>query len=91
MTINVEVFSSPGCGKCDRASNVVRKVAEEFGIDRVYWREVNVLDELDYVVRLGIFATPSIAIDGKVVFTSLPTARALRKRLQQKLAELAVF
>jgi protein-disulfide isomerase len=85
--LNVEVFSSPGCGKCSHARDVLRKLAEEIGGGRIRWREVNVLDEMDYAVRLGVLSTPAIALDGKLVFTALPSAKKLRRALEQKLHE----
>jgi len=85
MTIHVEVFSSPGCGKCGRAKDVLRKIAEELGEGQVTWREVNILKELDYAVETGVLATPAIAIDGELVFTSLPSAAKLKSVLMQRL------
>lgn len=85
MTINVEVFSSPGCGKCSHARQVLQKMADELG--GISYREVNILDEMDYAVGMGILSTPSIAIDGELVYTNLPSAKKLRKDLEQRLAE----
>jgi len=81
MTIKVEVFSSPGCGKCGHAKDVLRKLADELGGDNIHWREVNILEELDYAVALGVLSTPSIAIDDELVFTNLPSAKKLRDEL----------
>ena len=86
MTINVEVFSSPGCGKCGHAKDVLRTIAQEMG-DQIAWREVNILEELDYAVRLGVMSTPAIAVNGKLVFTALPSAAKLRQALAQALSE----
>ena len=86
MTINVEVFSSPGCGKCGHAKEVLRKIAQEMG-GEIEWREVNILEELDYAVRLGVMSTPAIAMNGKLVFTALPSAAKLRLALEQALRE----
>ena len=86
MTINVEVFSSPGCGKCGHAKEVLRKIAQEMG-GEIEWREVNILEELDYAVRLGVMSTPAIAVNGKLVFTALPSATKLRLALEQALRE----
>ncbi|HHB12366.1 MAG TPA: glutaredoxin [Chromatiales bacterium] len=85
MPVEVEVFTSPGCGKCGRAKDVLREMALELGPDRVRWREVNVLDELDHAVSLGVLAAPAIAIDGELVFTTLPSARKLRAELESRL------
>lgn len=90
MTIKVEVFSSPGCGKCGHAKEVLRKIVEELGGNgRITWREVNVLDEMDYAVRLGVLSTPAIAVNGELVFTTLPSARKLRQALEQRLRQEA--
>ena len=86
MTINVEVFSSPGCGKCGHAKDVLCKIAQEMG-GGIAWREVNILEELDYAVRLGVMSTPAIAMNGKLVFTALPSAAKLRLALEQALRE----
>jgi len=87
MAIKVEVFSSPGCGKCGHAKEVLRQIAEEIGGGRIDWREVNVLDEMDYAVTLGVLSTPAIAVNGKLVFTALPSAKKLREILEARLRE----
>ena len=84
MKIKVEVFSSPGCGKCGHAKDVLRAIVQEMG-DEIAWREVNILDELDYAVRLGVMSTPAIAVNGKLVFTALPSAAKLRQALEHAL------
>ena len=83
--IKVEVFSSPGCGKCAQAKAVLRTVAEELGPDKVAWREANILEELDYAVALGVMSSPAVAIDGQLVFSSLPSAGKLRAELIRRL------
>lgn len=84
--LKVEVFSSPGCGKCGHAKATLRKIAEEFGEEQIQWREVNILEELDYAVELGVLSTPAIAIDGELRFTSLPSAKTLRQQITEQLA-----
>ena len=86
MAIKVEVFSSPGCGKCGHAREMLRRLAEEIGTGRIAWREINVLEEMDYAVSLGVLSTPAIAINGKLEFTSLPSAKKLRQALEKQLA-----
>lgn len=83
--LKVEVFSSPGCTKCGQAKDVLRKVAEEVGSGRIQWREVNVLDEMDYAVKLGVLSTPAIAMNGRLVFTALPSAKKLRATLEAEM------
>jgi hypothetical protein len=50
----------------------------------VLWREINVLESLDYAVELGILTLPALAIDGALAFASLPTPEQLRKELQRR-------
>lgn len=83
--INVEVFSSPGCGKCTQAKSLLQTVVEEMGQGRFTWRDVNILEEMDYAVELGVITSPAIAIDGKLVFSSLPSVDKLRAELGKRL------
>jgi len=87
MSILVEIFSSPGCGKCEHAKNVLRKLTEELGDDSIQWREVNILQELDYAVELGVLSAPSIAINKKLIFCSLPSLKKFRSELLTHLSE----
>ncbi|MDH5183175.1 MAG: thioredoxin family protein [Gammaproteobacteria bacterium] len=80
----IEVFSSPGCSKCSHAKQTLKALVVELGQERIEWREVNVLDELDHAVELGVLSTPAIAVDGELVFTSLPNTGKLRDYLLQK-------
>lgn len=84
--INIEIFTSPGCSKCGHAKSTLQKMVEELGAEHFSWREVNILDELDYAVNLGVLSTPSIAIDGELCYTSLPSAKKLRQQLIERQA-----
>lgn len=83
--LKVEVFSSPGCSKCGHAKAVLKKIADELGPESIQWREVNVLDDLDYAVSLGVLSTPAIAINGELTFASLPSGKKLRQELENRL------
>ena len=85
--LKLEVFSSPGCGKCAQGKALLKAVAEELGADQVSWREVNILEEMDYAVEMGVMASPAIAIDGELVFVSLPSANKLRAELRKRLGQ----
>jgi glutaredoxin len=85
MSMKVEVFSTPGCSACARSREALQAVVASFGQDKVTWREVNVIDEIDYAVALGVMVPPSIAIDGELVFPTLPTANTLKDELTRRL------
>ncbi len=61
----------------------LKDTAEKAASDTV-WRDVNVLDELDYAVELGVLTLPSIVIDGELVFSSLSTPHQLREALNRR-------
>jgi thioredoxin len=85
--IKVDVFSSPGCSKCSHTKEILRKLVEELGSDAIQWREVNILNELDHAVQLGVLSTPAISINNELVFTSLPSVSKLRTELLARLEE----
>jgi hypothetical protein len=85
--VKVELFYTPGCEKCADNKDKLRTVATELVPDLV-WRELNVLDELDYAVEVGVITLPSIAIDGEVLFSTLPTCRQLRRELIKRLGKV---
>ncbi|GAC1583557.1 MAG: hypothetical protein NVS3B5_18140 [Sphingomicrobium sp.] len=74
--MKVEIIRASGCHNCDAAGESLRMAALG-AADGVEWREVNVLEEMDYAVELGVLSLPAIAIDGELIFASLPTAKQL--------------
>ncbi len=87
MTMQIEVFSTPGCTRCARATEALTVLTKEIGVGRIEWRVINIIDELDYAVRLGVLTAPSIVIDGELVITGLPSVQELRHCLNQRLEE----
>lgn len=85
MKIVVEIFSAPGCAKCAQSRQALKSVAEELGRERFVWRDVNILQEMDRAVELGVMSPPSLAIDGELVFPALPTPPRLRAELSKRL------
>ena len=82
MKVKVEILASPGCKKCAAAQGELRAVAAAVvGEENLTWREVNIREELDYVVALGAMSMPAIAINGALIFSSLPTAARFRAEM----------
>lgn len=84
--ILVEVFSTPGCVGCAQARATLKAIAD--GLSGVRWRDVNILDELDYAVELGVLGAPALAIDGELVFPTLPSAERLQQELLRRLHQV---
>ncbi len=85
--IKVEVFIAPDCDRCRDATQGLKEITEKIGRGRIEWREVNVIDELDYAVKLGVLGSLAIAIDGRLAFATLPSMKAFRGALNARLEE----
>ena len=69
--MKVEMFVIPGCSECVAARARLRAAAQEV-VKNLDWRELNVLDDLDYAVELGVMTLPSIMVfPGMKCFGSL--------------------
>ena len=86
--MRIDLFYTPGCQKCVANKEALRATAKKL-IPNLLWHEMNVLDEIDYAVELGVLILPAIAIDGEVVFTSLPTSQQLEQELIKRISKEA--
>lgn len=87
--MKVELFHAPGCEKCAATRTVLREAAQRT-VPGVEWREVDVTQEIDYAVELGVLSTPALAIDRELVFAALPsTAELVTALLSRKAREMA--
>ncbi len=84
-SIIVELFSASSCHRCIQAKSCIQTWVNTIADDRVEYRELDVLDELDYAVSLGILTTPSIVINGELVFTRMPSLKRFNEELQKHL------
>jgi len=82
--LNIEVFSAPGCGKCGHAKEILKNIVLQYK-ENLTWREVDIMQDMDYAVELGVLSTPAIAIDGQLVFTSLPSKEKLLAEIERRL------
>lgn len=60
------------------------RAAAQATVKDLEWQDVNILDNLDHAVDLGVLSLPSIVIDGELAFTSMPTIAQLRKALTER-------
>jgi thioredoxin 1 len=81
--MKVEMFYSPGCTACEDRQAELRAAARDT-VNDLEWRNINVLENMDAVVELGVITLPSIVIDGEVAFTTLPTKAQLCKELIER-------
>lgn len=60
--MNIKVIGM-GCDKCDKLFENVKEAVKEVGCEA----EVEKIEELLDIVKLGVMAAPSLMIDGKLV------------------------
>jgi len=65
--ITIEVLG-PGCKNCDDLYDNVLNAIEKLGQQDTI--KVEKQKEIDYFIKMGVFSTPALVIDGKVVSTS---------------------
>lgn len=82
----MELFYTLGCLKCAASREGLRDAALQ-AVPDMTWREINVVEAFDYAVELGVLTLPSVAINGELVFSSLPTPAQLSKELRRRLAQ----
>ena len=81
--MRVEIFYSAGCERCATDLEGLQAAARQV-VSELVWREINVLEEIDYAVELGVLTLPAIAVDGELIFGALPSAGQLREALTQR-------
>lgn len=81
--MKIELFHTPGCSRCGAAREGL-KAAATAAVPGVEWREVNVLDEMDYAVERGVLSLPAVVVDGDLLFGTLPTPQQLRAALLRR-------
>lgn len=72
--MKVEMFHTPGCPRCAAARDELRAAAQAVVKD-LEWLDVDVFENFNRAVELGVLMLPAIAIEGKLVFATTPTAK----------------
>ncbi len=85
MAIKVELFTSNVCSRCVQAKEDLRTVIDELGTEHFELCLVDVVENLDRAVQLGVLSTPAIAIDGELIFTGIPSRKRLKASLEKSL------
>jgi thioredoxin 1 len=85
MAVHLELFYSPYCSRCRKARQQVRALAAAWSAEHLQFRELDVLQELDRAVAVGVLQTPALAINGELIAGPVPSPRALETMLRQRL------
>lgn len=86
-TVTVEVLTASGCQHCLGARKLVKEVLAEINDSRLHYREINILDDIDYAVQLGLISAPGIAVNGELAFPARPSKARLLRLIRDRLAQ----
>ena len=81
MSVTVEILHIPGCVRCADSREALHQAAKTVAGDQLIWRDLDVIEHMDYAVSLGVLTLPALAINGHLVFSALPTPDQLRRAL----------
>lgn len=79
--VRVEFLFAGGCDKCAEAREALRDEVQSFDIE---WKEVNIAEQPNRAVDLGVVSTPAVAINGELVFRTAPSATELRRAIRER-------
>ncbi len=86
--VKVELFTADFCSRCAGARTALVRAIEDLGQERFELRLLDVVEEIDHAVEVGVRATPAIAVDGELVHPARPTVDKFRILLRNHLARV---
>ncbi len=84
--ILIEIFTSPVCSRCQRTLEAVREYVQQYP-HPVKVEERDVLSHLPQATRLGVYATPAIVINGKLVYRGPISRQQLWRFLEETIQD----
>ena len=88
MTVRVELFTAGFCPRCRSAKTALVGAIEDLGRERFELRLLDVVEEIDHAVEVGVLTTPAITVDGELFYTPRPTAHKLAAILRDHLPRI---
>lgn len=82
--MKIDVFYADGCDGCSASRQELKKAVLQAFPTGAAWNEIEIVKNIDYAVALGVLTVPAVAIDGRLVYAKLPTARQLVSDLMER-------
>ncbi len=76
MPVKIEIFTTPTCPNCNPTIEFVKRVVEELE-DEVEIETIDINKHPSRALSYGIFAVPTVAINGIVKFIGMPNKESL--------------
>jgi len=85
LEVQLELFTVNICSRCDDARHMLSGIVAELNDDRLELDYIDVVENIDHAVEMGVLATPALAVNGKLVFCPLPEREQVLQFLRNEL------
>jgi len=85
MKVQLELFTTNVCAYCVQAKDIMSGLVQELDDDQIRLDFVDVVENIDHAVELGVLTTPALVVNGKLVFAPLPERKMVLKVLEAEL------
>ncbi len=79
--IELKILSTPDCAPCEVVERIAVKLRGEFPELRV--EKINLIEHPEVAVSYRVMMSPTVVINGKVVFTGSVSEAQLRAKLEE--------
>lgn len=83
--MRLELFTANVCAHCVRAKSVLTGLVEELDDDQIELIFIDVVENIDHAVEMGVLVTPALAVNGKLVFAPLPERKTVLQAIEAEL------
>ncbi|MEM2963257.1 MAG: thioredoxin family protein [Candidatus Anstonellales archaeon] len=85
MAIFLEIVTSPNCPHSPKAVKLAQEILKK--TKGIGFREVNMITEwgMQRAQAFGVTATPTIILNGRVIFVGIPEKKALERVLKDEI------
>ncbi len=83
--LTVELFTTSTCNRCQKARHMLQRVIAEIDSPKIVYHEVDIVADIDYAVQTGVLSASAIAVNGELLYASIPSEKKLRETLQARL------
>ncbi|MFQ6052067.1 MAG: thioredoxin family protein [Candidatus Hydrothermarchaeota archaeon] len=84
MPVKIEIFKSSDCPYCDPTIEFVKSVVKELR-NETEIEIIDVSEQPSKVSKYGIYAVPTVAINGTVEFVGRPDKKSLIEAINSKI------
>ncbi len=75
----LEILDSEGCAKCVGLKDRVKEVLNELNSSQIELKNLDLFDNQERIVQLGIYTSPALAVNGKLYFIgTIPSKEDLK-------------